>query len=396
MRTQNRKIYMKAAKNTILSRYISITAAIVIICLVLRVLAGGVAASFSEMLLKKIASNESLVENILSVELGIPEEGDSPALVKAVIMSNPLLRANSEIVSKITPSRENAEVVPVFYEPPQSSSAEDMAELLEAEVVHTPEPIPESAEAESDFSADSILITNSTSYNPDIQSMLEASPDIVFDPTGPQILIVHTHSSESYTKSEGDEYDESDTYRTEDKSQNVIRVGDELTLALEAQGFKVIHDRNIYDYPSYAGSYGRTLDAVSLYLQKYPCIGVVIDLHRDSLTNPDGSAHATDACIDGIDSAQVMLLVGTGELGLEHPDWEENLSLAAHLQRSMLEKYASICRPIALTKERYNQHLSPGYFILEVGSTGNTLSEALAAANIFAETAGEVFREFFI
>jgi stage II sporulation protein P len=48
---------------------------------------------------------------------------------------------------------------------------------------------------------------------------------------------------------------------------------------------------------------------------------------------------------------------------------------------------------VALKKERYNQHLTTGSLILEVGSSGNTLQEALAAARLFASAAGPALLE---
>ena len=60
-------------------------------------------------------------------------------------------------------------------------------------------------------------------------------------------------------------------------------MGDELAAALEEQGLTVLHDREIYDYPSYTGSYNRSGAAVEAYLAEYPDIAVVIDLHRDAL-----------------------------------------------------------------------------------------------------------------
>lgn len=80
-----------------------------------------------------------------------------------------------------------------------------------------------------------------------------------------------------------------------------------------------------------------------------------------------------------------MLVMGTGENGLEHPYWRENLKLALAMQKAMDDKYPTLTRPINLAQERYNQHLTQGSLILEVGSSGNTLSEALCAVELFAD-----------
>jgi len=276
-------------------------------------------------------------------------------------------------------------------EPPAQAESSPLPPESEAETEAAPgsEPLqeeaaalPELPEGGGNIAAADIAIANSTSYEPDIAALLESRPRL----TGRRILIIHTHSSESYTPEADGLYEESDYFRTQDREYSVIRVGDELAAAFTELGLEVIHERSIYDYPSYTGSYSRTMEAVSAYMEKYPDIGVVIDLHRDALSWPDGTPYATgkDGC------AQVMLVIGTGESGLYHPDWEENLCFAVHLQRAMLERSEGLCRPIALSRSRYNQHLSPGYFILEVGSTGNTLSEALEAARRFAVCAAGV------
>jgi len=47
-------------------------------------------------------------------------------------------------------------------------------------------------------------------------------------------------------------------------------------------------------------------------------------------------------------------------------------------------------RPIKLCDYRYNQQLTPGSLLLEVGTSGNTLEEALTSAELFAEAVGPV------
>lgn len=203
----------------------------------------------------------------------------------------------------------------------------------------------------------------------------------------PQVLIFHTHSSEAYTQAGLDKYEPSDTNRTEDQSYNIVRVGDELTKMFEEAGLTVIHDRGVYDYPSYTGSYTRSGEAVSEYLADYPSIKIVIDLHRDALGDND-VVYKTMAEEEGVVASQVMMLVGTDAGGLEHPDWQKNLSLVLYLQNAVSSEHPTLMRPVDLVKQRYNQQLSAGMFILEVGSSGNTLQEALAAIRLYGRSAG--------
>ena len=233
-----------------------------------------------------------------------------------------------------------------------------------------------------------LTISNATSFDVDIPALMAEQMDVSLPSADPQILIIHTHGSEAYTPDGADRYSVSDGSRTLDKEFNVIRVGDELCAALEANGLNVIHDRGIYDYPSYSGSYGRSAAAIESYLSEYPEIAIVIDLHRDALGSGD-TIYKTVANIDGEKSSQLMLLVGTGENGLSHPHWQENLKLALYLQSAVIDKHKTLARAVALKSERYNQQLTCGSLILEVGSAGNTLQEALCAVRLFADAISE-------
>ena len=95
--------------------------------------------------------------------------------------------------------------------------------------------------------------------------------------------------------------------------------------------------------------------------------------------------------VDGVKTAQVMLVVGSAPEGGGHPNWEENLALCAKLQKNLDTLYPTLARPMALRNSIYNQNLSVGSFLVEVGSHGNTLQEALAGARDFARCAGAVF-----
>ena len=231
-----------------------------------------------------------------------------------------------------------------------------------------------------------LSIKNETSYDIDVSGMLADGSQVRLPDGEPQILIVHTHSSEAYTPAGLDRYEASDTNRTEDKEYNIVRVGDELTALFQQAGLNVIHDREIYDYPSYTGSYERSGAAVQSYLEQYPSIAVVIDMHRDAL-GANGVVYKTMAEESGVCASQVMLLVGTDDSGLYHPNWRSNLSLAMYLQNSVSAVHPTLMRPVALVQQRYNQHLTGGSLILEVGSSGNTLQEALAAIRLFADAA---------
>lgn len=231
-----------------------------------------------------------------------------------------------------------------------------------------------------------LAIKNETAYQVDAQELLRRGPSVRLPAEGPQILILHTHGSEAYTPAGLDRYEANDNRRTADEKFSVIRVGDELAAVFERAGLQVLHDREIYDYPSYTGSYSRSGEAVERYLAEYPGIAVVLDIHRDALGS-DGVVYKTMAEEEGTVASQIMLLAGTDESGLSHPDWRENLALALYLQERVSMVHPTLLRPVSLVPQRYNQHLSKGFLILEVGSSGNTLQEALAAVRLFGEAA---------
>ena len=274
-------------------------------------------------------------------------------------------------------------------------------EFIAPETSPRPEPSPEPSPEPAETAAEDILpttisgglsIRNETSYPIDIAAVLAQGPDVRLSADEPQILIIHTHSSEAYTPAGLDRYEASDTCRTEDTEYNIVRIGDELTALLTEAGLNVIHDRGIYDYPSYTGSYSRSGAAVEQYLADYPSIGIVIDMHRDALGS-DGVVYKTMAEESGVCASQIMLLSGTDESGLENPNWRSNLALALYLQEAVSRRHGTLMRPVNLVPQRYNLHLTRGSLIMEVGSSGNTLQEALAAIRLFADAAAPALLE---
>ena len=326
-------------------------------------LAAGAGKALAEWV-RDMEIDENLITSALRLELGSPPEEEKTETEAADVPG--------EQESVTTEKKERVKTVPVVVAPPPAPTESESG--------------PEMKILTAELSAD-VDIYNDTSIDVDLKSLAEEEFGLALDRDEPQILIIHTHSSEAYAQDPYDRYEESDESRTEDKRYSVIRVGDELTEKLGECGLNVIHDRDIYDYPSYTGSYNRSGEAVMSYIDKYPSIKIVIDLHRDAIGTGD-VIYKTKAELNGRSCAQVMLLVGTGENGLAHPDWRENLKLAVYMQNAMDERYPTLARPIALKKERYNQHLTKGSLILEVGSSGNTLEEALTAIDLFGETVG--------
>lgn len=238
--------------------------------------------------------------------------------------------------------------------------------------------------------AGGLYLYNRTSLDVDLASAASASVPITLPDEGPQILIVHTHATEAYTPDGTDVYTPSDNNtRTLDNNYNMVRVGDEMEKVFTEMGLGVIHDTTLHDYPQYNGAYDRSAKTVAAYLEQYPTIRVVLDVHRDALIGEDGTVYKAVTTVDGTSTAQVMLVLGSSEGG-EHPNWMENLTLACKIQNGLNTLYPTLARPMTLRSSRYNQQLCPGSLLVEVGTHGNTLQEALAAARLFARAAGQV------
>ncbi len=256
------------------------------------------------------------------------------------------------------------------------------------------EPLPEPAPPTlNPASADKITVSGGCTYSFDKEALLARPTQMDLTQEGPQILIVHTHGSEAYTPEPGWEYEPLEvSHRTLDKTRSVIAVGNALAEALEAQGISVIHDPTIQDYPSYNDSYWKTLDTIAYWMEQYPSIQMVIDVHRDAVADEQGRALALSAQSGGESLAKLMLVVGTDQGGLEHPHWQENLANALKLQSLLEGQYPGLCRNLDLRTERFNQHMAPGSLLVEVGANGNTLTQALRSAELLGDAIADLFQ----
>lgn len=233
---------------------------------------------------------------------------------------------------------------------------------------------------------------NRTQKAVDLAAVAAAGTPLRFAPAadGPQILIVHTHGTESFARDGTEPYTETGTAHTTDAGYSVIRLGDEIARIFGEMGLSVLHDTTLYDYPAYDGAYDRARAGIEAVLAEHPTVQMVLDVHRDALVGADGTVYKPVLEVDGVKTAQVMLLVGTDDAGAYFPDWTEHLALAMQLQRQMDALWPDLARPITLRTARFNQQLTKGSLLVEIGSHGNTLDEALAGARLFARATGQV------
>ena len=204
---------------------------------------------------------------------------------------------------------------------------------------------------------------------------------------GPQVLIVHTHTTESYAN-DGLRFVSAAAF-SNNNEQNIVAVGNVFEQVLTRAGIGVVHSHRIHD-DDYRHAYEASLETVEYFLEKYPSVRVVLDIHRDSVEDAQGQ----QAALMGTqEAAQIMFVVGTDGYGKEHPRWDLNLGFAYAWQEKLGEKYASLCRPIHVSKNRYNQHVRAGALIVEVGTEANTQAQALTAARLAAEALVELLGE---
>ena len=199
----------------------------------------------------------------------------------------------------------------------------------------------------------------------------------------PTVLILHSHGSESFAPT--GTYKEISPYHTLDCNHNMISIGTHVAQLLEAGGISVIHDTVLHDNPAYDASYSNSRASVESYLKEYPSIRLVLDLHRDAFEDENGNQIVRTVFSEGITLAPLMFVVGTDAGGLHHPQWQENLALALKLQTQLETLCPGLCRPIDLRTQRFNQDLSEGALLVEVGASGNTRQEALRTAEVLAE-----------
>ena len=249
----------------------------------------------------------------------------------------------------------------------------------QTEVV-TPNPISENYNVQYG----NVKIKNQTTYNL-TEDILK--PDIKID--NKNIVIFHTHSCESYTSSEKYPYTQTGNFRTTDLKYTVTQVGSELENYLKKYNLNVVHDTSYHDYPSYTGSYTRSLKTVENILQTTPS-DIIIDLHRDAIGSR--ADYAPTVKIGDDYAAQIMFVIGTNEGGLYHPNWNQNLKFAVKVQQKAEEMYPGLFKPMMVTKSRYNQHTGKYANIMEVGATGNTLEQCLTSMKYMAKVLNEVMK----
>lgn len=237
--------------------------------------------------------------------------------------------------------------------------------------------------------AASVTIVNRAGVTLDMDALLSQPVPKLQISDEPLVLIVHTHATEAYS---GEDYVQSGTYHTLDTEKNVVRVGQALADKLNESGIPTLHDKTLNDAIGYDDAYERTAEVIARYLAEYPSIRMVIDVHRDSITDTNGEELAMRTELNGESAAQLLFVMGTDTAGLEHPNWEGNLAFALQMQAYCTSGAPDLFRELSLRSARYNEHLTPYSVLLEVGSAGNTLDEAIRSVDFFGDKLAELLQ----
>lgn len=204
---------------------------------------------------------------------------------------------------------------------------------------------------------------------------------------------MHTHTTESYEPYARDYFDSDSTSRTTDNNNNMAKVGEVLCEVLNSNGIYAIHDTTQHDYPSYNGSYERSAETVKAYLKKYPSIKIVLDIHRDAIERENGTRIKPVTEINGKKAAQLMIISGCDDGKMNMPKWRENLKFSAALQDQLESDYPTLTRPILFCYRKYNQDLTTGSILIEVGGHANSIDEALYSARLLGESLSRVLNK---
>ena len=229
-----------------------------------------------------------------------------------------------------------------------------------------------------------VRVKNTNDADVDLTALLRQKADLTVTRDAPCVLLDRSFYAASFAS------------RSNDKGQNMVRIGDEICNQLEEAGLSVLHDTEIHD-ARYTGAYENSRAAVKAYLEKYPSIQITLDVHRDAILPDKTTKIKPTAVIGGKKAAQVMIISGCQEEGngvTDFPDWEQNLVFALQLQKHMEVLFPGLTRPLFFCARRYNMHLTHCSLLLEVGSDGNTLEEAVISGRCIGKALAALMKKY--
>ena len=348
----------------------------------------------------------SLTSVILTISFSLPAAelmnsacsiftGDNSSPAEA---SAPVTTGKKEEIKTEAPSENSTEEISDFYSTPEDIAVfeqEYLAAYSSAAVSGSTKEVFFRTSGATD-TVDGISIKNATATKkPDFSALLNEGPELeISDKAQPCVLIFHTHTTESYLLSDNGVFYEDYATRSTDSAKNMIRVGDEICRVLQENGIGFIHDTNIYD-ESYEGAYSRSREGVKKYLEEYPSIQIVLDVHRDAIYYSDTERAKPTAEIDGGKAAQIMIITGAEEGYIsDFPNWENNLKFALLFQKTAEENYEGLMKPLYFCQRKYNMDLGVCSLLLEMGTDANTLDEAMYSGYLTGKVLSRIISSY--
>ena len=356
---------------------------------------------------EKFISAEKIVGYIASDFLGIDPSKDNRNLYE-ILMSGSF--GDSSQSTDNSKTENNEQYQENDTSPPLNDSTEDAYPPPDDNQPSLPDgngssstiPEGEFAIVSTDLSSKKTSVSNQTEYKINIEDFINSSnknegyifginENMTVDPI---VLIIHTHGTEAFSNEGSVSYSETTNVpRSDDVKQNIVAVGEEMARVFNENGIPTLHCRIMHDKESYKNSYMRAAETIKSYIEKYPSIQYVFDIHRDSIVNENNVKYKPITIINGDATAQVMLVMGSDYNSPSHINWKTNLTLALKLTESLNQKYTSFTRTVSLRSTSYNQEYTKGSLLLEIGSCGNTLKEAKRAGIIVANELSEIIKQ---
>lgn len=200
----------------------------------------------------------------------------------------------------------------------------------------------------------------------------------------PLIYIYNTHQTEEYTPSTFVEYSvmptvQMNNYILEEKFEQ-----NGYSTIVEEQNIKTVLNEHKWNY---AGSYNASRIFLEQAKKNYPTLKYFIDVHRDSLKK-----EATTIELNNKSYAKILFIIG-----LENPNYEQNLSFTEKINNQLNEKYPGLSKGIYKKEGTgvngvYNQDFSPHTILVEMGGPENTVDEVLNTSLAFSDCFLEVIK----
>jgi|GEM_PF-1849560 len=205
----------------------------------------------------------------------------------------------------------------------------------------------------------------------------------------PVVGIYHTHDGESYLS----EFPtlalrtakDLDLIRSDDhKKRTIMGVGQTLAQQLEQLGVTTVYAKYTHQALGYNYAYRMSRDTARRILKEHPSVKILLDVHRDGAWGLD-----TTALIDGKKVAKVRCIIGNES----QPRWQQNMQFCDRVMEELEQQAPGITFPTKVQPDTYNQDLTPGAILLEIGGATNQYAEAERAVAYLAKALNQIIRD---